>query len=609
MSQQINPVPVRDVVLDLDDKINYAVFRSGQNISVQRYPANSATSSQHVYNVQIPSTSTVLSRNLVWGATFTITVTGSVAPGVKLVNFEPLNTEIILGAAGTAPVLVQAGDCLAPFPLNMLCSNASVQINNTTVSAQVNNILDPLLRAVDRKEFQRWNGTTPTQLDKFGDYTNALPLYVAQAGTASGTSPVTQYPNDWPTFNSPFNNFNNANCNNDEVPRNSFIINSITGNDPGAGTSTGDLEARTVAINVTVREPLFVSPFLFGESGEQAGLSGLTQILVTCQMDSVAKRALRWVKAADNVILNKAVQSVAYDQANCYIECMYYTPKPSDLIPATIVTPLATYTLYQIPAGSNVGAGSSASLTSNSIMLNSYPDKVFVWIDNYAKWGQYGNTVSDSYLTIDSINITLNNQSGILTTFSKEQLFRAGMKSGSKMTWAEFSGAQRGVAQAGGIYGPQNVPTCAGPLMLNFGDVINIPQDYYAPGSLSTCQFQIQNVSFTNTQSQTLQPQLNILVMQSGILSTSNGASSAYTSGVLSKEAVLGAAAQPAMNVHHLERYVGSGLMGSLKSIATSVLPMAKKALGAFEDNKYAKAGKDALDALGYGKRLKSKLM
>lgn len=51
MSQQLIPVAVKDTVLDLDDKLAFAVFRSGQNISVQAYPANSQSSSQHVYAV------------------------------------------------------------------------------------------------------------------------------------------------------------------------------------------------------------------------------------------------------------------------------------------------------------------------------------------------------------------------------------------------------------------------------------------------------------------------------------------------------------------------------------------------------------------------------
>ena len=90
--------------------------------------------------------------------------------------------------------------------------------------------------------------------------------------------------------------------------------------------------------------------------------------------------------------------------------------------------------------------------------------------------------------------------------------------------------------------------------------------------------------------------------MYSGILSTTNGSSSAYTSGVLTKSNVLESSARTDMNKDELARYVGSGLGSTVKSIAASVLPTLKKALGAF-DNNYAKAGVDALTKFGYGKK------
>ena len=130
MSQQVFPVAVRDEVLNLDDKINYAVLRSGQNISVQKYPAASATPQQLVFNVQVPSTSTIVSRNAALGSTFDVTVAGTPAVGEYLVNFSQYN--ILGGAGGT--VVYQGADCFAPFPINQMITNASLQINNTTVS-------------------------------------------------------------------------------------------------------------------------------------------------------------------------------------------------------------------------------------------------------------------------------------------------------------------------------------------------------------------------------------------------------------------------------------------------------------------------------------------
>jgi hypothetical protein len=580
MSQQLMPISVRDTVLDLDDKINYAVFRSGQNISVQQYPANSQSSSQHVYAIQVPSTSTVVSRNVVWGSDITFNFTGTVAPYEYLVNMLPISQY-------NNNVLVVGGDCPAAFPLNKLCTNMSIQINNTTVSVPVNQVLDPLLRAVDRSEFEQWAGTTPTQLDKYADLLDCLPFDVKNAAALAAPVDELQQPFVG-VMNSPLNPFNAAYCSGNIVSRNSFTLLKVEGNTPAGSVAA----VRNVAITIRVREPLFVSPFLFGER-DGAGLAGITQINITGNMDSLGRRAWQWYPS-DTAGGSKTLTSVSF--ANSYVECKYYTPKPSDLIPATVVTPLATYTNYQLPPSNDLGTGASGKLTSNSIQLNSYPDKVFVWVDDNNKWGADGNLKLDYYATIEKVNITLNNQSGILSTFDITQLFRASVQSGSKQTWGEFSGLQ----SMGSNDGLTNIPTCGSVLMLNFGDVINIAQDYFAPGSLSTCQFQI-TVEFINNTNDAIKPQLNTMMMYSGILSTSNGSSSAYTSGVLTKENVLNAATRTDMNQHQLTRYVGGGLFDSIKSIASAALPVAKNLLGSI-DNKYAKLAKQGLETFGYGK-------
>jgi hypothetical protein len=227
-------------------------------------------------------------------------------------------------------------------------------------------------------------------------------------------------------------------------------------------------------------------------------------------------------------------------------------------------------------------------------MLNSYPDKVFIYVDNALKYqssptpqtplstNQYSNGLADAYASINKVVITLNNQSGILSTYDATQLFKASLKSGSKQTFSDFSGLQTewGSANVSGGSNPNDyLQTVGSVLMLNFGDVINIGQDYLAPGSLSTVQFQV-TVTYTNNGSYSITPQLNLLMMYSGILSTSNGSSSSYTSGILTKNDVLNAAAvSKPMNSDTLTRYVGGGLRSGLKSIATSILPFLKREL------------------------------
>ena len=506
MSQQVFPFAVRDEVLNLDDKINYAVLRSGQNISVQKYPAASATNQQLVFNVQVPSTSTIVSRNIALGSTFDITVTGVPAVGEFLVNFSQYN---VLGGAGNA-VVYQGADSLAPFPINQMITNSSIQINNTTVSLPTNQVLDALLRCVDKKEFERWNSTCPTQLDKYATYKQAL-CQQYNAGTnapTAGTSAQALQAVHVPSFNSPFNNFQDSNCNNNEVPRGSFRILSITGNTVGDGATV-----KTVVIRVKSVEPLFLSPFLFGEKVEAPGLAGITQINATFQMAGASPtRVLRWVTSP--TCGAKAITNVSFQQAETYLELVYYTPKPSDMIPQTVVTPLATYVNYILPsqAGQVTISGGTGQLQSNSIQLNSYPDKVWVWVDDYFKFQQNsgngeannerGCGVADHYGSITSVSVILNNASGLLSTYSQEQLYRASVMSGSQQTYSEFSGLQQKWSLAGtvGAVGVVGVPaeyisTCGGILILDFAKIIPILQDYFAPKQRTGCNIEFEKNS------------------------------------------------------------------------------------------------------------------
>jgi hypothetical protein len=126
MSQLIRPLSVKDTVLDISDSIDFAVFKSGQNITSQKYQANSSSSTQHVYAIQVPSTSTVVSRNVIWGSSITFNLTGTVQPYERLWNSVAINQ-------ANNGVAVQGADCFAPFVLHQLTNNMTCQINNTSV--------------------------------------------------------------------------------------------------------------------------------------------------------------------------------------------------------------------------------------------------------------------------------------------------------------------------------------------------------------------------------------------------------------------------------------------------------------------------------------------
>jgi len=587
MSQLIRPLSVKDTVLDISDSLDFAVYKSGQNITSQKYQANSSSSTQHVYAIQVPSTNIVVSRNVIWGSDITFNLTGNCAPYEFLFNGVPINQT-------NNGVRVSGADNFAPFVLHQLTNNMTCQINNTSVvQNNVQQILDPILRGLDKKLIQDAYGSTLTQLDYWGDMVSSLPQSVANNAALAASVDGTQVPliNTW---NSPFNSAAYQNCK-DLASRASFEIISIVGNTPAGAAAA----VKNVSITIRVREPIILSPFLFCGDNEHSGLVGITQLNFTMSMDASAKRALRWY-LSNTAGSTKSVVSVQY--TNPYMELYYYTPPPTMLVPSTCVTPLQNFVNYILPStGGNLAANATSTLTSNSFQLNSIPDKVVIWIDDFDKYGANGNQVPDHYATINAVNITFNNQTGILSNFSQKQLYDFSRKSGSQQTWDEFSGLVNvgGNSVAGNVV--FNRGTCGSVLYLSFGDCISISEVYNSPGSLTTTQFQVK-VDFTNNLLNQIQPQLNVMFLYSGILSTTNGNSASYLNGVLTRNDVLNATSAPHMSQRELTRYVGAGVLSDMKAMASNYLPMAKKMLQAVGDNKYANLGAQALDTLGYGK-------
>ncbi|MFM7984936.1 MAG: major capsid protein V20 domain-containing protein, partial [Candidatus Fonsibacter sp.] len=111
---------------------------------------------------------------------------------------------------------------------------------------------------------------------------------------------------------------------------------------------------------------------------------------------------------------------------------------------------------------------------------------------------------------------TSTNQAGLLSSMTPEQLLRNSVQGGlANMSWDEFSGSMTsccgkydGIAAAvqrsgfnrvgpnlaktrGPNPGVQYVPTTGTILVLNFGEVIQLTEEYYAPGSLGTFNLQL----------------------------------------------------------------------------------------------------------------------
>lgn len=543
MSSDIKPVLVKDNLLCCTDDLAFGVSQSGSNVTTQRFVSNSVSPTVHNYQINVPSLTTVVDRELLWRAQYTLTITGTCTSGNRLVQ---------LGEA----------DALAAFPLHALTTNMTAQINNTSVNMQTNQIMDVLLRSMDRKELARYNSSTPTYLDNYQDF-----------AVADGKA------------NNPLGSYGAA-VDPEFLPRGGFQIISMTGNT----VATAEGQAKTVVLKVAVCEPLLLSPFVFGDAakGTEQGFYGISQIILSMAMDPAAKRSYNYFDNGN--YLTKSV-AVSYDQTDCWLEARFVSPKASDLLPAQNVVPYANFVLFPNPVSVPNAAGQVIS--SSVVQLNGIPDKVFIKVGK--KFGSLTGEDANAYLPIRAVSIQFNNQSGILSNTTDYELFRMSQEAGSKQTWTEFSGK---ATEAAAADTPFVRLTTGSVLVLDFAKHINISEEYYAPSSLGTFSLQVQ-VTVDNTWGATLDGQLDIITMSSGVFVCNNGSSTIYQN-VLGKEMVLAAAQQPCIPKSDVSRYVGGSLLGNLWSMAKKALPFGKAILSQVP-HPAAQAATGALGALGFG--------
>jgi len=600
MSADFQKVLVKDNRLDVTDVLKYAVVKGGQNVTAAQFAAVSQSTSQLTFNVQVPSEQTIIDRRVLLQSDITLTVVSN------------------SGAAATA---VNQGckygvnSALAPFPLHQLMSVASATINNNTVSLNVQDVLPAILRLLDKHDLACYNGTTPTYLDSYYSYSDSL------------------Y-----NLNNPNAGYYNA-ADSYQPPRGSIVPIGYTSSGQAASANTVVTETFTFRIT----EPLLVSPFIFGNPKSNAqGFYGVQNLNFVFNIGS-ANRVFRGLNAAQATARSATANSPAItttDTAgsnfitsvtlsnvnNSRLLFTFLTPHPSDLMPAKNIVPyyeLPRYITTQLAAINNTGAttvnGNSfipaAKVTnvysSQSLQLNQIPDKLIVMVRQQLATQNAGNT--DSVLPISGISINFNNNSGILASATKEDLYRITKDNGSNLNWFEFSGLANELA--GNVLASTttaanflSVPTCGSFLVLEFGKDIQLVEDFYAPGSLGNFNLQmnvtVENVLGYNLAASALE--LVIITMNSGVFVNERGTSSTYT-GILTKADVLEASAQVAYTKGDVERLVGGGFLDMVKSAVQKIAPVARalapvaKDLLAQSDNKYAKMGSQALGAMGFG--------
>ena len=115
--------------------------------------------------------------------------------------------------------------------------------------------------------------------------------------------------------------------------------------------------------------------------------------------------------------------------------------------------------------------------------------------------------------------------------------------------------------------GIQYVPTTGTLLVLNFGEIIQLTEEYYAPGSLGTFNLQVtlqvqnnQNVPWPKESYE-----LVIIPLNSGVFVNERGTSSTFLS-LLTNQDVLDSLQQQPYANYEVRRTVGGGFLDDMRS-------------------------------------------
>ena len=535
-------VLVRDSVIgDITSDLDFAVKSGASQTTYQRFPATSASNSSLIFSVQVPSENVVIGRDvlLTSGLSFTLTAT-NVPVGASALDYGN-------------------SDSLQAFPLSSLMTTATAQINNTAVSVNLQDILPQLLRLNNSRELYRFNSTTPS----FPDC-----AYARYADAAAAN-------------NNPLAGYSNASYDIDQVPRGSHpismnVVHSIAGVATDASlVSTALTDTWVIEISTIVAEPLFLSPFIFGDPEyNQQGLLGINNMTFTFNIDATCKRlfssatsyitsiALGTAANPNGFTSTTQIAGLLNQPANPALLLKFLSTQPSDLIETKNVVPYMDFPRY-LTSSSNttaVAPQATATLTSSNLQINQIPD---LFIINVRK-PMSSMTIQDAnaFFAIQNISLNLNNQSGLLSSASAYDLWRMSVKNGSTQSWREFSGVAE---EAGGNGTGVAVNTTGSLLIINPAYDLSLP-DYITCGSLGNYNFQFQ-IGATNTLSAVgganITPEICVVAVNSGILTTQQGVSSIYT-GILTKEMVLAAKSKQqasAMKSAEISRMVGGSML------------------------------------------------
>jgi len=563
MSLALFPLPVCKTVIpqaQINESKNYSILKGSAETSWKVITTQSFSANSIQFTAPPPSPGILVDRKIWLSVSFNLTFTGtSVGP-----NFGVLQnpSPAFVSVAGNAPG-GSARDAPRAYPLSSCITTLTAKLNNTDVSVNLNDVIQPLLRYhndIDPMHNYDYS-VTPSMMDQFPQYFQ---------GSGSNRNPLEQY-----------------GTNVYEFARGGFAgISNVV--NPAGGTSS--------SLTLTVTEPLFLSPMLFGTHGEEAGFIGLQTFDLNVTFGNLAHL---W---SHDVTSSSTISNIAVTiNGSPQLFFRYMTPQEVTPIPRAIYYDYFEVNRYPtdqvLCAPNSVAVPDNTVYTYNSanIQLNSIPRRMYILArrsnQQYNTQPQLNWDASDTFMALQSISVNWNNRAGLLSGASQQDLYAMAVKNGCQLSWTQWT------QQVGSV------------LCVDFGDDIGL-NDLEGPGMLGTYQLQL-TANFKNIApdlqigegpATPLLPSLYVIIVSEGTFCITENRSVAQI-GVISKKDVLDAHAKPLLDYQHAQKIYGGNFFGSIKKLFSHAAPFVKQALPVLGREVALPLIKRAVGLKGHGRR------
>lgn len=512
---------------DIKSEITYGVESGAQSTNCQQFAANSISNSSVTYNIQVPNKQVVIDRNL------------------KIQNTLSFTVNIANVPAGSQAFSYGFSDSVQAFPFMKAVSTVQCNINNCNISTNLQDIIDVVLKQNDIRELNRYNSSCPSYPDsQVGQYTYTSG---ANAFSIAGSSV------------NPMGSISGGSLDYDFAPRGAFpltfcqvdryVAGAYTDHSP---VSTGANNTWKVSIQLTTQEPigLALSPWISTNPFDSAGMYGINNVTFTFNIDATLQRIFSssnytvaggvktaWITGISPGITPQGGTAQLNFISNSQMLFNMLSLQPSQLERLSSIQsiPYIDYSAVQITPSSqfnSLAAGQSVQLNSGNYQFSLIADKYIVFVRQQLTL--QGPTDPASFLTINSVELSFNNKSGICSSFSQNDLWQTSIRNGSQQSWLEFSGQ---VAQNNNATGcAYTVPGLGSILVLNPAELFGLPDDL-APGAVGQYNFSAK-INVTNQYSYAVSPEIVILPIQSGVIQIKDGTTQAYV-GLLTASRVL----------------------------------------------------------------------